>query len=255
VPIDFIDPEVVVGRMLDAALERHFFQVATVNVDFLVNSRDDAEVAQILESTDINVADGAPVAWAGRLLGCAHARRLAGVDLVPILAGEAARRGLRVFFLGGEGGSAEEAARRLQVQYRGLDVVTMEPARASLDEMDDDEILRAIRAADPRVLLVAFGHPKQDKWIYRHRDDLPMAAMGVGCSFDIIAGCHSRAPRWAQVAGLEWGYRLVHEPRRLAPRYATDGLWVTGELMPWVISKRFGLAGGPERDGDQSAAA
>jgi N-acetylglucosaminyldiphosphoundecaprenol N-acetyl-beta-D-mannosaminyltransferase len=121
-------------------------------------------------------------------------------------------------------------------------VVTLEPARADLEDMDDEMIMEAIRATGPGVLLVAFGHPKQDKWIYRHRDELPMAAMGVGCSFDIIAGHRPRAPRWAQKAGLEWVYRMAHEPGRLAPRYASDGLWAVRDLIPWLISRRFGLA-------------
>jgi N-acetylglucosaminyldiphosphoundecaprenol N-acetyl-beta-D-mannosaminyltransferase len=104
-----------------------------------------------------------------------------------------------------------------------------------LDEMDNATILNRIGEVQPHILLVAFGHPKQDKWIHRHRDTLPMAAIGVGCTLDLIAGRHPRAPAWMQSAGLEWSYRLAHEPRRLLGRYATDGLWVGGYLVPWVL--------------------
>jgi N-acetylglucosaminyldiphosphoundecaprenol N-acetyl-beta-D-mannosaminyltransferase len=101
--------------------------------------------------------------------------------------------------------------------------------------MREGTILSRIRDVDPHILLVAFGHPKQDKWIRRNRDSLPMAAIGVGCSLDLIAGRQTRAPAWMQNVGLEWAYRLAHEPRRLVHRYAMDGLWVAGYLFPWVI--------------------
>jgi UDP-N-acetyl-D-mannosaminuronic acid transferase (WecB/TagA/CpsF family) len=103
VPIDFVEPQDVVSRVVDAAKRGQFFQVATVNVDFLVNSQRDAEVAQVLGGADVNVADGAPVAWAARLLGCSHARRLAGVDLVPEVVGEAAHAASEYFCSVGRG--------------------------------------------------------------------------------------------------------------------------------------------------------
>jgi N-acetylglucosaminyldiphosphoundecaprenol N-acetyl-beta-D-mannosaminyltransferase len=240
VPIDFLDMESVTRQVVDVASNRRFFQIATVNLDFLVHSRVDDEVGQILKSTAVNIADGAPVVWSGRILGCQRATRVAGADLVPTLMGIAADEGLRVFFLGGEHGSASEAARRLSALHPLLEVSVLEPPRAALEDMDDAAILGAIRNAQPHILLVAFGHPKQDKWIHRHRNDLPMVAIGVGGSFDLIAGLHPRAPRWLQKVGLEWAFRLAHEPRRLAARYATNGLWAVGALLPWVIWKRIG---------------
>jgi N-acetylglucosaminyldiphosphoundecaprenol N-acetyl-beta-D-mannosaminyltransferase len=151
------------------------------------------------------------------------------------LAEAAAREGKRLFLLGGEDDTAAVAAERLMARYPTLDVSVFEPPRASLEEMDDAKILRLIGEADPHILLVAFGHPKQDKWIYRHRHALPMVALGVGCSLDLIAGRHSRAPRWMQTAGLEWTYRLANEPRRLGRRYAIDALWLVRDLAPWIV--------------------
>jgi N-acetylglucosaminyldiphosphoundecaprenol N-acetyl-beta-D-mannosaminyltransferase len=242
IPIDFLDIDSAIARILEAARERRFFQIATVNLDFLVHSRRDEEVQSILGESDINMPDGAPVVWAGRLLGLEGITRLSGADLVPALMGAAAQECLRVFLLGGENDAASEAAERLVARHSQLDVSVFEPPRVSLDDMDDAKILRHLDDAQPHILLVAFGHPKQEKWIYRNRHSLPMAAMGVGCCLDLIAGRQSRAPEWMQASGLEWGYRLAHEPRRLTRRYATDGLWAVRDLFPWVMSQRLSQA-------------
>jgi N-acetylglucosaminyldiphosphoundecaprenol N-acetyl-beta-D-mannosaminyltransferase len=241
-PIDFLDMDSVVEAILDAARQRRFFQVATVNADFLVNSRRDREVRTILTEVDLNIPDGAPVVWAGKALGRRNATRLAGADLVPALMSAAARERLRVFLLGGEDNSGADAAATLRATNPDLDVSVFEPPRSPLDEMDNGLILRHIEDAQPHILLVAFGHPKQDKWIHRNRNFLPMVAIGVGCSLDLIAGRHTRAPGWMQSAGMEWAYRLAHEPRRLVRRYATDGLWVAGYLFPWVLSQWMSAA-------------
>ncbi|MBO0731231.1 MAG: WecB/TagA/CpsF family glycosyltransferase [Acidimicrobiaceae bacterium] len=232
-----------VDVILAAARERRFFQVATVNSDFLVNSRRDVEVQSILAATALNLADGAPVAWATRLLGRGESERIAGADLVPALIAGAAAENLRVFLLGGEDGVARATADRFLAKYPRLEISVYEPPRASLHEMDDNEILRRIQQFQPHILLVAFGHPKQDKWINRNRDALPMVAIGVGCTLDLLAGQRDRAPAWMQRAGLEWVYRLAHEPRRLALRYAIDGRLVAFDLVPAVISARLGHPG------------
>ncbi|MGH3471709.1 MAG: WecB/TagA/CpsF family glycosyltransferase [Nocardioidaceae bacterium] len=242
VPIDFLDLSSGVEQVVSAAQERRFFQVATVNLDFLVHSRRDDEVDRILRGADLNVADGAPVVWAGRCLGVRDAKRVAGVDLVLALAAEASKRSLRVFLLGGEHGSAAGAAGALIAAYPELAVGHFEPSRARLEEMQDAAILERIAADDPHILLVAFGHPKQEKWIRRNRAALPMVCIGVGGSLDLIAGRHPRAPRWMQNAGLEWGFRLACEPRRLTRRYASDAVSAVRELLPWVLTKRLGRA-------------
>jgi N-acetylglucosaminyldiphosphoundecaprenol N-acetyl-beta-D-mannosaminyltransferase len=93
--------------------------------------------------------------------------------------------------------------------------------------MDNVLILERITAAKPDLLLVALGHPKQERWIDMHRLELPVAvAIGVGCVLELIAGRSRRAPRWMQSAGLEWAYRLGREPRRLFGRYLTDAAWL-----------------------------
>jgi N-acetylglucosaminyldiphosphoundecaprenol N-acetyl-beta-D-mannosaminyltransferase len=123
---------------------------------------------------------------------------------------------------------------------------TYEPPRARIEEMDNDEILARIAAAAPDVLLVAFGHPKQERWIDLHRDQLPVSvAIGVGCVLDLTAGRSRRAPGWMQEAGLEWLYRLAQEPNRLFARYVTDAAWLV-PLAARAVRTRFAPTAGVE---------
>ena len=112
----------------------------------------------------------------------------------------------------------------LEQRYPGVRIVgTYAPFHGELAQMDHSEILNRIHAARPDILLVAFGNPKQEKWIWMHRKRLGVpVAMGVGASFDILVGDVKRAPRWVQRCGMEWLMRCAQEPSRLGPRYLRD---------------------------------
>jgi exopolysaccharide biosynthesis WecB/TagA/CpsF family protein len=228
VPVDTVSAAEAISRLSSALAGTKLFQVSTINLDFLVRAQIDPEVRSIFRRSDMNIPDGAPVVWLGRLLGADVRGRVAGADLVPALLAEAAKVGGRVFLLGGEGGVAAEAGARLERLHPGLVVAgTYEPPRAAVEDMNNTEILARIDEAKANLLLVAFGHPKQERWIDQHRELLPVSvAIGVGCVFDLIAGRSRRAPRWMQAAGLEWAYRLAREPRRLLGRYLTDAMWL-----------------------------
>lgn len=228
VPVDRVDLRSALRRAEEALNGNRLFHVTTVNLDFIVRAQTDRTLRTILGKSDLSVADGAPVVWLARVLGARMPGRVAGADLVPAIIEAAAESGRRVFLLGGENGVAQAAAARLQSIHPGLDVCgTYEPARARAEDMDHESILARIDEARPDLLLVALGNPKQERWIDLHRDRLPVrVAIGVGCVFDLIAGTRKRAPRWMQVIGLEWVYRLVQEPARLAGRYATDLVWL-----------------------------
>jgi exopolysaccharide biosynthesis WecB/TagA/CpsF family protein len=241
VPVDRVDLDQAVGRSLDAVRDQRFMQICTVNLDFVVNSRRKPEVRSILTRSELNIADGSPVLWLGRLTGHGLPERVAGSDFVPTLAAAAAHSGASLFLLGGEDGTAAASAHILQTRHPGLRIAGVyEPPHASLAAMDDDEILRRLDQAKPDILLVAFGHPKQDLWIGAHRDRLPVSvAVGVGCTFDLIAGRRQRAPEWMQRAGLEWLFRVANEPTRLAKRYAIDGYWLLAILVPLSLQQRL----------------
>lgn len=247
VPIDRVDEQGAAERMMAAIGAGEPLQVSTVNLQFLVTARRRPEVRKALSGAGLNVADGAPILWLARLLGHPLPARVAGADLVPTLMAVAAQRGARVFLLGGTGGVAAEAANLLQGANPGLQISgTHEPPPAPLNEMADDEILGRIGEAGADILLVAFGHPKQDLWIARNRDRLPVSvAIGVGGTFDLIAGRFHRAPAWARRSGLEWLFRLAQEPRRLGLRYAACAVWLLGVLVPTTAWQR--LVRAPDR--------
>ena len=228
VPVDVVDMPAALSALCGALHGGRLFQVSTINLDFVVRAQRDPEVRRIFGRTDMNLADGTPVVWLGRLRGAQMPERVAGADLVPALMRDVAAGGARVFLLGGENGVAAAAGRRLAELNPGLIIAgTYEPPRAPVEQMDNVEILSRIAQSGADILLVALGHPKQERWIDMHRDQLSVSvAIGVGCVLDLIAGRSQRAPGWMQAAGLEWAYRLGQEPRRLLVRYMTDAAWL-----------------------------
>jgi N-acetylglucosaminyldiphosphoundecaprenol N-acetyl-beta-D-mannosaminyltransferase len=228
VRIDSVDLASAVALIESAVGDRSPIQIATVNLDFLVRAQRSAELRRVLASTELNVADGMPLVWLSKLAGRRLPGRTAGSDLVPLAMSRLAARGARVFLLGGERAVALEAGKRLVEAYPGLVIAGhCEPPRVAIERMPNRSIVRLIQQARPDVLLVAFGNPKQELWISRHRQSLGVSvAIGVGCTLDLIAGRSVRAPGWMQQTGLEWLFRLAQEPRRLFMRYVTDSLWL-----------------------------
>lgn len=227
VPIDNLTMEEALERcddfIADARLTGRTHQIATVNADFVVNSLNDPELRRILQEASMATADGMPLVWASRLLGGPIPGRVTGADLVPALSERAAQKGYSLFFLGARPGIAAKAAELLQKRYPGLRVAgVLSPPVKPLLEMDQS-ILETIQAAKPDILFVAFGNPKQEKWIRMYANQLHVPiAIGIGGTLDMLVGITKRAPRWMQQAGLEWAYRMVQEPGRLMRRYLHD---------------------------------
>lgn len=227
VPIDNLTMEEALERcdafIVAGRTSGHTHQIATVNANFVVNSLLDPELRRILQEADMTTADGMPLVWASRLLGDPLPGRVTGVDLVPVLAARAVERGYSIYFLGAREGVAARAAAMLQRRYPGLKVAGVySPPPASVLTMDRTVVER-VRDARPDILLVAFGNPKQEKWIRMYAPELQVpVCIGVGGALDMIAGTTRRAPLWMQQSGLEWIYRLAQEPRRLFKRYLHD---------------------------------
>jgi len=201
--------------------------VVTPNVDHVVIAERNEEFRAAYASADLSLADGMPIVWSSRLLGAPLPEKISGSDLVLPLMDRAAARSWRVFLLGAGPGVAQAASERLR-RERGVDVVGVAAplVRVGQGESDPegDAAVEAIRAANPHLVLVAFGAPKQEIWMHRRRDALaPAVLLGVGASLDFVAGRVRRAPRWVSRAGLEWLWRLAREPRRLARRYLVEG--------------------------------
>jgi N-acetylglucosaminyldiphosphoundecaprenol N-acetyl-beta-D-mannosaminyltransferase len=188
-------------------------QVCTVNPEFIVDARADPQFAAVLRRADLRVPDGVGVLWAARLLGSPLKERVTGSDGIYRIAERAAARGWRVFLLGAAPGVAVRCAEQLAARYPGLIVAGAydgDPADGGWPAIQG-----WLRSTQPDILFVAYGHPKQDLWIDRHRAELPVGvALGVGGAFDFVTGVAVRAPQWMQRLGLEWLHRLVREPWR-----------------------------------------
>jgi len=194
-------------------------QICTANPEFVMTAQRDAEFKRVLNDADLVLPDGVGLLWAARRVGGRLPERVAGSDLIYRLAERAGAHGWRIYFLGAAEGVAQAAADRLSRLYPGLVVAGTaagDPAPASAGAL-----VAGVRAAQPHVLLVAYGAPAQDKWIARYKDELGVpVSLGVGGSFDFVAGVAQRAPAWAQRLGLEWLHRLWRQPWR-ARRIAT----------------------------------
>ena len=221
--------------------------VVTANLDHLRRYQGDPVARRLIDRADLVVADGTPVIWAARIAGRPLPARVAGSNAIWLTCGEAAAAGVRVHLLGGDPGVAERAGEVLLARFPGLRLVgTHCPPMGferSAEHMAD--IRAELARADPQVVFVALGFPKQDLLIEALRDDFPgVVFMGVGVSLSFIAGDVARAPRWMGAVGLEWVHRLVQEPRRLARRYLLEGLPFAARLGAWAVRARFSRAGG-----------
>ncbi len=199
-------------RQFMAAPRLH--QICTTNPEFVMAAQRDPLFRQILWAADLCIPDGVGLLLAARWLGQKLPERVPGSELIYHLAELCAREGWRPFLLGAAEGVAAETARILQAQYPALHIAGTYSGSPSFEE--NEAIVQMIHESGADVLLVAYGAPKQDKWIYRNRHKLPKVrvAMGVGGSFDFVTGKAIRAPRWVQNLGLEWLHRLLHEPWR-----------------------------------------
>jgi len=199
--------------------------IVTPNVDHVCKYHRDAAFRRAYDGAFLLLADGMPIIWASHLLRRPLKQKLSGSDLVPQLAGHCAERGHGVYFLGGSAGTAQRSAEILKARHPGLDVrgVDCPPLGFEQDAALDAGVLERLRDAQPAICFVALGSPKQELWLHGHvRDSGVPVVIGVGATFDFIAGTVRRAPRWVQRLGLEWLWRLAHEPRRLWRRYLVE---------------------------------
>lgn len=202
--------------------------LCTVNVAILMMMRADARLQSFIDRAALVVADGQPLVWCAPWFGQSLPERVTGVDLVDALCERAAREGARVYLLGATNEIIATVARRLRERHVNLQVeyadgyFTKDEAAARADR---------IRASGADILFVGMGVPRQENFLEEQWERLGVGmAIGVGGSFDVLAGLRSRAPAWVQKAGMEWLFRLVQEPRRLFARYLT-----TNSLFVWLL--------------------
>lgn len=211
----------------------HF--VVTPNVDHAVMLREHAGLRAAYADASLRLIDGMPLVVLSRLFRKPIPERVAGSDLVPALFQAAVDRGrpLTVYLLGAGPGVAERAKERIEQTWPQVRVVGTHspPFGFEKDPAENKSIVAKVNAAEPDVLLVGVGAPKQELWIHAHHKELnAKVALCIGATIDFLAGEKSRAPVWMRKAGLEWAHRVASEPKRLAKRYAKDAV-----VLPRIV--------------------
>jgi N-acetylglucosaminyldiphosphoundecaprenol N-acetyl-beta-D-mannosaminyltransferase len=189
--------------------------IVTADASMVVLARQDADLKRIVLAADLVTPDGAGILWASKLLKKPIIDKVSGVDLVDQCCKLSQENGTRLYFLGGAPNIAEMAATKFRVKYPNVKIVGTRNGYFSASEEAD--VVRGIVDANPDVLFVAFGIPKQEKFIDRYKKHLNVpVSIGVGGSFDVYSGQVQRAPLWMQNSGLEWLFRLYQNPKKIS---------------------------------------
>jgi N-acetylglucosaminyldiphosphoundecaprenol N-acetyl-beta-D-mannosaminyltransferase len=195
--------------------------VLTPNVDYVVRARRDPAFRRIVEGARLRVPDGMGIVYGARLAGRALRGTVTGRLMPEAIARHPDRP--RLALMGGQPGAADRAAERLRAAGGEVSVATSPPMGFKVGGAEDTASVRALAEAQPQILFVGLGSPKQDRWMAHHAAELPRTVMiGVGAGIDVLGGKQPAAPAWMTRVGLEWAYRLIHNPRRLARRYLRD---------------------------------
>lgn len=228
-----------IAQILEAARQGQKGIIVTPNVDHIVLLQDDAEMRRIYNEALFRYADGMPIVWLSRFVNKNPLpERVAGSDLLIALCEKSAGTGLNLYFLGGNPGIADLAAKKMCQKYNGLNIVgTWCPPYGFENNPEETELIIAdINSRHVDILFVGVGAPKQEKWADAHINRLQVGpVLCVGASFDFAAGTTKRAPLWIQKIGFEWVWRLASEPGRLWKRYLVRD----SRFIPLAIKEIF----------------
>jgi N-acetylglucosaminyldiphosphoundecaprenol N-acetyl-beta-D-mannosaminyltransferase len=235
VDVDALTFDETVDRAFELADSGAVCQHVVLNAAKVVEMAKDERLRDIVGHCDLVNADGQSVVWASRVLGRRLPERVAGIDLFHAIVERAASTGHRLYFLGATDEVLGEMLQRLREQYPDLVVAGYRNGYWS----DDEQVVDAVRQARPHFLFLAIPSPRKEYWLSKHLERLQVPfVMGVGGTFDVVAGKVRRAPRWAQRIGCEWVYRLVQEPRRMWRRYLRgNSAFIVLTLKHWWWSR------------------
>lgn len=203
--------------------------VVPINVDVVMKIEEDTYLKQIVDGADLVLVDGKPLVWISKYHKRPVKEKVSGSDLVPALCAMAAEKDHSVFLLGGKDGVAERAREKMEKAYPGIRVVGTyaPPMGFEKDAGELEKVNGIIRQAKPDLLIVCFGCPKQEKFIYENMDKYEArVSVCAGATVDFLAGNVKRAPKWMSDHGLEWFYRFTQEPKRLFKRYFVDDVQI-----------------------------
>ena len=236
-PLDPLTMEETVATVERAIAAGASLRQASLNAAKVVRVQNDVTLRNALWACDLVTADGQPIVWVSRLFGHPVPERVNGTDLMEKLLARAAERGYRVFLLGARPDVIEDAAAEIERRHPGIRIVGKHHGYYRQDE--EATVIGEIASVRPDLLFVALETPQKELFVARLDGVLPLPfAMGVGGSFDVLAGRRNRAPVWMQRAGLEWLFRFVQEPRRLARRYVVSNTLFVALVLRELMQTR-----------------
>lgn len=232
IPLDVASMEETVEFIRHRIEHGEFTQQVSVNVAKLVHLRKEPKLADAVRRCEVVSADGMGIVYGAQLLGLDISERVAGIDLFHRLIAISEKVGWPVYLLGATEDVVRRASEKLRGQFPNLKIAG---AHHGYIDVEDEEIAADINQSGARLLFVGISSPKKEAWIARWREGLDIAfVMGVGGTFDIVAGVVQRAPMWMQRWGLEWLYRVFQEPRRMWRRYL-----FTNSAFAWLLVREM----------------
>lgn len=210
-----------VGELIESGLPN---QHVVINADKVVKANTDPVLKEIINNCAMINADGMPVVWASKLLGEPLKERVAGVDLFVELMRYSAEKSWRVYFLGAKEEVVSHVVDKFSLQYPNLQIAGYRNGYWS--DAEEQSVVDAITASKANLLFVAISSPRKEQFLAKYQSVMKVPfAMGVGGTFDVMAGKTKRAPLWMQKTGFEWFYRFLQEPRRMFKRYFVEDMY------------------------------
>lgn len=210
--------------------------ICVSNVHTTVMSYYDEEYRKIQNSAAMALPDGKPLSVVSRIRGFSQAQKVSGPDLMPEIFAISQKKGYKHYFYGSTEETLEKLEKSLKEKYPKLNIVGLySPPFRAMTKEEDEEVIKRINGLQPDFVWVGLGAPKQERWMYEHKNKITGVMLGVGAGFDFHAETIKRAPKWMQNCGLEWLYRLSQDPIRLAKRYFTTNI-----QFLWLILTRKG---------------
>lgn len=223
-------------RLIDKKTKSY---VVAVNIDVIMKMEKDQYLRMISNKANLTLVDGKPLMWIANLYRRPIKEKISGSDLVPRLCKMAAKKGYRIFIIGGAEGVAKKAKKNLRKKYHDIKIVGTyaPPIGFEKNEIELQNINEMISKVYPDIVIACFGCPKQEKWIFEnYKKYNGTVSICAGATVDFLAGNMKRAPKWMSDHGLEWFYRFLQEPKRLFKRYFCDDLKII--KLIWKYRKR-----------------
>lgn len=240
IPIANVSQDETILEIEKFVVNNSYNDIFPTNVDMIVKSINDNSFKKVLKNAQLLVPDGMPLVWASKLLKRPLKEKVSGSNLFLRICELSAKKGYRLFFLGAAEGVAAKAAEIISAKYKGLNIVgTYSPSIGFENDIYEiKKIISLIKESKTDVLFVAFGAPKQEKWICKYKDEYKVpVSIAVGATFDYIVGLKKMPPQFLKKLGFAWLWRLCDEPKRLWRRYLIDDM----KFFYYILQQKLGL--------------